>query len=1017
MKGSGVHRPRWYGIVLCAIVLAVAAAPAFAADPPVKAAVTFSGAKTPGTTNTAKAVLTISDGSTLQSIQWKQTSGPAVVLANALTDTVTITLPDIIAFRTELEKYLHNSPLTASQLPTYYPAGREFEGGLQDRWGIAGVYPTPIANASAIKFELTVVTTSGTYKLPVTVSATLPYAPASAGLRNVPVGKPVLLHGKTQDTYDWALQAPAGSKAALIGAATSYPEFTPDMAGTYEVTVNDKAANKPVKMTVYAGKWQGIITGIDNSGLPISDATCTGCHVKNTPNFDMFTPWAQTGHAMIFADNVVNTAPDAHYTSSCLACHVVGYDTAVNNGGFDDADQYAAFAASGMLEHGDPLNWSKIVAQFPNVAKLANIQCENCHGPQASSAHMKKDGSRMSLSSELCASCHGRAPRHGRYQQWQISGHGNYQLAVDEGTDPSCSKCHSAQGFLAWKDKGFSTANLTVDWTTEEVHPQTCVTCHDPHNVGQTSKEGHIETNAPMRVKGDTPLLMSGFTAKDVGNAAICMTCHNGRRGLINDTVALTLSNATRAPHVGPQTDVLMGENMYFVPTGKRSFHSMIEDSCVTCHMEKTEAPSAIYTEDVGTNHTFFANPEICQDCHSAITLESVQEPIEHKMEALKGEIEKSIKNLMQGQIRLGNTLDIGGKAVTSAADIAQIEFIESHGRQGVTVHLTNGSEIADVSLAAVKVVRPAGAAVELYSVADPALGKAGWNYFMAHSDKSKGVHNPTFITSALDVALYALRSVNNVTAAGGTPPGVVPSSVGGGVGDGTGAVSCTTPYVYWAEIAGRTPGNAGSQWRTDLVTRNLGTANANLKFFLHTASGNVQGTGVVPGKGLKGFEDIVGLIGGDNALGALEICSDQPLLVNGRVFNDAGEVGTFGQNLDGHVANLGYSAGQTINLIGLRQQGGLYRSNIIVTNAGTAEAELSIALFDAAGLSVGTYTLKVPAGQVINDTEPFVKRANKPDLGWGFATVTVVKGTNIRTMASVIDNRSNDPTTISPKQ
>jgi hypothetical protein len=138
---------------LCFLALALIAAPVFAADP-VKATVTFTGAKTPGTTNTAKAVLTISDGSTLQSIQWTQTGGVPVVLANALTDTVTITLPDIKAFRTPLVKYLHESPVTTSQLPTYYPPGRQFENGLQERWTVAGVYPTPIANAAAIKFTL-----------------------------------------------------------------------------------------------------------------------------------------------------------------------------------------------------------------------------------------------------------------------------------------------------------------------------------------------------------------------------------------------------------------------------------------------------------------------------------------------------------------------------------------------------------------------------------------------------------------------------------------------------------------------------------------------------------------------------------------------------------------------------------------------------------------------------------------------------------------------------------------------
>jgi hypothetical protein len=1009
MKGQ--HR-RTFALALCCAAVVIGIAPAaFAA--PVSATVTVSGSALPGASVTATAKITISDGSTLQSVTWNQTGGVPVTLANANTEIVTITFPALNAYRQKLNEVMETSPLAAAQIPSYFPP-REYEGGLQERWSVVGIAPTSLTKAAAATFELTVVTSSGSYKLPATVNTTLPYIPAQ-GVRNVPIGRPVLLHGKTQDSYNWTLRAPTASAAALAGGTTSFPEFTPDVAGTYEVTVTDLKESKPVTLTVYAGKWQGIVTGKDADGRPLPDPACMQCHVKNTPHFDLFTPWSKTGHAEIFSDNVVNTAPDAHYSASCLSCHVVGYDTAVNNGGFDDAPDYQALVDSGMLTHGDPLNWDKILAQFPAAAKLANIQCENCHGPQDSPAHMKKDGSRKTLSSDLCATCHGRAPRHGRYQQWQLSGHANYQLAVEEGADASCGKCHSAQGFIAWSNKNFSTANLEVTWTTEDVHPQTCVTCHDPHSIGTSSKEGHIESNATMRLRGDTPLLMSGFKATGAGNAAICMTCHNGRRGLRNDS-NFSIADATRAPHVGPQADVLMGQNMYFVPVNNAGSHAKIEDSCVVCHMEATEAPSALYTQDVGLNHTFFANPDICTKCHKTITLESVQGPVEAKMEALKHELEIAIENVMVGQIRGGNAIDAGGTKILNAADIAGVEFIESHGRQGVTIELATGAEIADLSLASVKVVRPAGTPVELYSVADPALGKAGWNYFMAHSDKSKGAHNPGFVNAALDVSLFAIRNLNAASSSGGLPPGTVPPQVGGGLGNGAGAVACTSPYVYWAEIAGHAPGNEGSEWRTDLVARNLATRPASLKFILHQPAGNLEGTASVIGSGQKGFEDIVALLGGTNNMGSLEICSDQPLLVLGRIFNQA-EDGTFGQNIDGNVADLGYNAGQTISLIGLRQAANFYRSNIIVTNGGTTEAQVSITLFDANGSSLTTYTLTIPAGQVLNDTEPFLKRANQPDLGWGFATVTVLKGSNIRTIGSLIDSRTNDPTTIPAKQ
>jgi hypothetical protein len=274
-------------------------------------------------------------------------------------------------------------------------------------------------------------------------------------------------------------------------------------------------------------------------------------------------------------------------------------------------------------------------------------------------------------------------------------------------------------------------------------------------------------------------------------------------------------------------------------------------------------------------------------------------------------------------------------------------------------------------------------------------------------------VHNPAFVNSALDVTLFAVKQVNTSSA---LPPSYVSPQVGGGIGAGLGAVGCTSPYVYWAEIAGHAPGSAGSQWRTDLVTRNLGTSNASLKFILHQAGGNLTGTGVVSGSSQKGFEDVVALLGGTNNMGSLEICSDQPLLVAGRIFNEA-PGGTFGQNIDGHVADLGYNAGQTVSLIGLRQRTDRWRSNISVTNAGASEAQVAITLFDAAGQSLLTYNLTVPAGLVVQDGEPFLNRANKPDIDWGFATVTVLKGTNIRTMASLVDMRTNDPTTIPAKQ
>jgi hypothetical protein len=991
--------------VLCAAVIVSGA---LAAGPPTVTVALTPATAAPGAAVTAKATVKINDGSTLQTITWKQTGGPTVTFTGGTTDTISTTFPDRKAFRTNLTTVLEEPPVDAAVLPANVPLPATWENGLQDRFGVVGISNHALAEAAALTFDLTILTSSGTYHVPATISASLPWT-TSTGQRNVPIKLPVIVHGKKQATYNWALTAPTGSAATLVDATMQDPEFTPDVPGTYKLTVTDLAKNSTVTINVVGGKWKGIITGQDANGRPTVDASCKTCHVGAV---ELFTPWSLSGHAEILTQNVNDPATTNHYSTACLECHSVGYSaTALGNGGVTDAADWAKAAAL-IPPPGNSLKWTKILSDAPAAARLMNIQCENCHGPQDSTAHTQV-APRVSLSSDVCGSCHGEPTRHGRFQQWQLSGHANYETAGAEGTNTTCGKCHSAQGFMQWQGNNFSTANLNVTWTTDEVHPVTCAVCHDPHAEGTTS--GDATTNATVRVTGTTPLLMAGFTATNVGRGAICMTCHNGRRGLKDDQH--TMATLSQAPHAGPQADVLMGQNMYFAKVGTRSFHSMIPDSCVTCHMESTPPPATLSNNLGGTNHTFYASNTICSKCHSSITADSIQGPVTTKMANLKSGIEAALKGTMQAQIRAGNDIDLGGqKTVKDANDITGVEFIESHGAQGVTVTLAGGTKVADLSLATVKVVRPAGSPVELLAVADPAIAKAGWNYWMVSSDKSKGVHNPLFVNSALDIALFATTAYN-ATIAAPAAVGGGNASLGGGLGNGAGAVSCTTKYVYWAELVGHAPGNGGSQWRTDIIARNLGSNDATLKFYLHQADGsNLQGGGTVVANGQKAFEDIVAnAMNVGNNLGALEICSDQPLLVAGRNFNQVSN-GTFGQNLDGRVADLGYSAGQTVNLIGLRQSD-IYRSNISVTNGGTTEAQVSISLFDATGLPIKTYTVTIPAGTVVQDNEPYKNRANTPGIDWGYATVTVLKGTNVLTSGSMIDSRTNDPSTITAKQ
>jgi len=931
------------------------------------------------------------DGSTIQSVSWMQSYGVEAMLSGADTATVTATLGDGATYKDMLIHVLEEPPITEEQLPPNVPPpGDEFYGGLQDRWQVVGTNPFALEEAGKVTLDVMVTTDSGSYETEYDIHTHMPWK-VTSGVSNVPIGVPVLMHGKDQSAYSWSLSAPNGSGSTLMDASGQNPEFTPDVEGMYDLTVTDDATGEPVELTVYAGTWKGIITGENEDGNPTVDASCNNCHGETVAS------WAETGHAEILKDNL-NTS--SYYGASCFPCHTVGYDTDAANGGIDDASDYQAFLDSGLIGSPSDDNYATMLADYPNSARLSNIQCENCHGPQDSSAHMQ--GVRGGISSDTCATCHGEPLRHARYQQWQLSKHANYEVAVEEGQDGTCSKCHTGNGFLAWLpvlleiEPGDINDPVEVTWTEDETHPQTCVTCHNPHAAGDVSGN---DNNATVWISGDTPLLLAGFTATDVGRGAICMTCHNTRRGLRNDDTWDETEDKDRAPHGGAQADLLMGENVYLTEVGARGYHSQLDDSCATCHMEETPPPPDLAYELGGTNHTFYASDAICENCHSVITAEDVQGPVMMMLEEIHHQLGEAWDDVIVAQLSAGNTIDLDGDAtIEDAADIQEVMFTEYHGRQALAFVLADDMEYGPYGVGDVLVVPSEGDSYAIWTVAPDDLIKSGWNFLLLESDGSYGVHNPSFAEDVLETTEETL--------------GVILG--GGGIGDGANAVACTSQFVYWTEIAARLEGSAGSVWRTDVVAKNNGDATATLEFYLHSDSMMYNGPGAVDAGAQGVFEDIVDAIGADGNKGALEICSNMPLEVVARIYN-VSDVGTFGQFLDG-INYSGLDEGDDGRLYGLRQMAGEFRTNINVTNTGGETAMVEVTLYGTDGSELTSYELEVGSGMSVQDLEPFRTRASSPNLGWGFAKIEVMSGEGVVTSASVIDSRTNDATTIPMK-
>jgi len=970
------------------------------AEGQVTVTVDVSGDAVPGATVTATATIEVSDGSEVQSIMWTQTGGADAMLSGIATDTVTVTLGSEMSYRDQLIHVLSEPPIGEEQLPPNVPLPEgEFPGGLQDRFQIVGMSPFSLEHAGMVTLEAEVVTSSGTYQGEGEVHAHLPWTPAH-GIHNVPLGVQVLLHGKSQGYYNWVMGTPSGSAATLVDPNSQSPWFAPDVAGRYWLTVNDEESGENVSLNLFAGTWKGIIVAQDDNGRPIVDQTCFGCHNDQiAPEY--FTDWAQTGHAEILTNNL-NTS--THYGPNCFPCHSVGFNTAAGNGGMDDASDYQDFLDSGLINTpGD--NWTAMLDEFPESARKANIQCENCHGPQNGGGHTQ-EGMRVSLSSDVCAPCHGEPARHARFQQWQLSAHANYELAIEEGGSGSCSRCHTGNGFLTWlpvllgDEPGDPLDSIDVTWTEDETHPQTCQTCHDPHNIGTTSGS---DPNATVRISGDTPPLIAGFTATDVGRGAICMTCHNTRRGLRNDDnfddVYMT-SEAARAPHGGAQADVIMGQNAYLVEVGIRGKHSNLEDTCVDCHMEATPPPPDLSYNLGGTNHTFFARNDICGECHGFESGEEFQAGFDAEMDDLQALIEEGLYNLMSDQIDAGGSIDLDGDAtITDIADVSAIEFGEARGRQAMTVVFGNGEAFGPTRMTDIEVLPATGSAFPLYDAADPILIKSGWNWNLFHNDGSHGVHNPSFAKGTVETSATEIVEAGIATGEGGPP----------------GGVACDADFIYWTEIAASNNGVGGSVWRTDLVTRNKGAAAAGITVILHRETGSTSLEGMVDPEAQFVFEDVVGMMG-IGGKGSLQVCSSEPLELLSRVYNQTDE-GTFGTTLDGFVDGQGLDQGDSARLIGLRQETGAFRTNLSVTNTSSKSARVRITLRGPAGSEVHAYGLDVPAGMVVQDVEPFRTRADQPDIGWCYATVEVRSGSGILTSATVIDAHTNDGNTIPMKR
>ena len=215
------------------------------------------------------------------------------------------------------------------------------------------------------------------------------------------------------------------------------------------------------------------------------------------------------------------------------------------------------------------------------------------------------------------------------------------------------------------------------------------------------------------------------------------------------------------------------------------------------------------------------------------------------------------------------------------------------------------------------------------------------------------------------------------------------------------------TLQARWIDVAAHVDGAKGSVWRTDVVVFNRTSSEASVELLLHQEGGTRRLNETVPASSSKAFEDVVDLFGVAGK-GPLEVRSDQPVTVHGRTYS-ASDSGTVGQFVDSYSTEDGLHAGESGWLVGLRQQKGIYRSNVCITNTGSDAAEVRISLFTAGGFELISFSRVIGPGEAFHELEPFWSIRGRNNIACGCVRLEVITGSGILASASVIDERTND--------
>ncbi len=248
-------------------------------------------------------------------------------------------------------------------------------------------------------------------------------------------------------------------------------------------------------------------------------------------------------------------------------------------------------------------------------------------GPVGPAGPAGADGKAAVATDMSCTECHNdTALISSKKAAWSLEKHGNGAAMAEEYGNPSCAGCHSGNSFSERMAAGLSFDKVKAG--AAEPSRQDCRACHQIHTT-YTGADWALESTAPVT------MVISGLTF-DKGNSNLCVNCHQARRYMANfkDKTDPTKYAATVRfnTHLSDQGDIMMGSGGFGVEGKPGAHYSMLEDSCVACHLGE------------GKNHLFQPQLATCVKCHADakdFNINGYETKFEEKMAELKDALTK----------------------------------------------------------------------------------------------------------------------------------------------------------------------------------------------------------------------------------------------------------------------------------------------------------------------------------------------------------------------------------------